>query len=194
MTQTTPCLICERRVHPNRTRNVCGAAVCDQCEVSNMENLWHHRGGRLVYDMSTATGGRDQASVSTQWMLEGRTDVPGELQLKLTREGLGKKLGKLFGKKELQVDDPLFDDLVHVSVAPGQRPLAAEFLSHEGVLSVIMELVSMGGQLWIRGAEFKSDGVSNRMLNPQELGLLGSVLLTHLQRFAQNGGRWDDQV
>ncbi|WP_394829654.1 hypothetical protein [Pendulispora albinea] len=72
--------------------------------------------------------------------------TPPKIQASFTHEGLGKKLVKLF-KKEIQVGDPAFDDVVYVSTDTPEE--TAAFLKSKDTQKTILTAVAGGGSIEI---------------------------------------------
>lgn len=128
---------------------------------------------------STSVGGIEVASKTTWtcthiWTLPQSTQI----QASFAREGFTKKLVKLF-KKELQVGDPTFDDLVYIST--DTRDATAALLAAEDLRGVIKQLLLAGGGLSIDGDKVTISAVvegPDDDPNPDEEGLI----LGHLVR------------
>lgn len=73
---------------------------------------------------------------------------PTAVQASFHREGVGRKVVKLF-KKELQIGDATFDDAVHISTTDEAATQA--FLSDQHVRDAIVEIVEEGGCVEIAG-------------------------------------------
>ncbi|MEZ4299950.1 MAG: hypothetical protein R3B70_33690 [Polyangiaceae bacterium] len=86
------------------------------------------------------------SSAGERW--EVRLPAPANVQASFAREGVGKKLVKLFSK-ELQVGDKAFDDKVFIST--GDKDATARFLANEDVRNLIAEFVGEGGVVEIDG-------------------------------------------
>lgn len=69
-----------------------------------------------------------------------------KIQASFTREGLSKKLVKLF-KKEIEVGDPKFDDIVYVSTDTPEE--TAAFLKLPDIQTTILSAVANGGSIEI---------------------------------------------
>lgn len=85
-------------------------------------------------------GGGEKVSTRYEWDLP----KPTAIQAGFAKEGLGKKLVKLF-KKELQTGDKAFDDIVYVTTS--DERLTAGFLKDETMRNTISEIVAEGGSI-----------------------------------------------
>ncbi len=72
--------------------------------------------------------------------------TPPKIQASFTREGLGQKLVKLF-KKEIQVGEAAFDDVVYVSTDTPEE--TAAFLKSPDIRATILTAVREGGSVLI---------------------------------------------
>jgi len=77
-----------------------------------------------------------------------RTEVSYQSSTSFSREGLGKKLAKLF-KKELQTGDRAFDDAIYISTDTPET--TAKLLADEQVRGTISLYVTTGGPIEIHG-------------------------------------------
>jgi hypothetical protein len=123
-----------------------GLDLCEHCFQGDVFARVAPRG--FVLDEQRRTEerihGDSRHGTRTLYITELTGSVPRRIGLagKFTREKLGHKLVKIF-KREIQVGDPLFDDMVYVSETADERNLA-EYLANEGVQSAIMEFLATG--------------------------------------------------
>ena len=87
-------------------------------------------------------GGSTTVGIRYTWSVTN----PSSVEASFSREGLGKKLVKLF-KKELQVGDKGFDDVVYIATS-SQRKTSA-FLADERTRATVADIVSEGGSIII---------------------------------------------
>ncbi len=74
--------------------------------------------------------------------------TPSKVQGSFSREGIVNKIVKLF-KKEIQVGDKAFDDLVYISTDTPEATTA--FLNAPGIQNTLMVAASAGGSFEIEG-------------------------------------------
>ncbi len=74
------------------------------------------------------------------------------MQVTFTKEGLGKKLVKLF-KKEIQTGDEAFDSVVYVSTDTTDE--TTQFLTSNVVRAIVARIISGGGHVEIDGGFVK---------------------------------------
>ena len=65
---------------------------------------------------------------------------------KLRPEGLGKKVAKLFGARELRSGHGALDEAVFIEADPEQEALLGSLLEREGVRRAILALLRLGGR------------------------------------------------
>lgn len=86
----------------------------------------------------------DKEGVTYAWTLPATSD----LKVAFAKEGVGKKLIKLF-TRELQTGDVSFDDLVYISTKDQAR--VATLLADDDVRATILDVVSRGGAISLDG-------------------------------------------
>jgi GTPase Era involved in 16S rRNA processing len=96
------------------------------------------------------------------------------VQASFSKEGVGKKIVKLF-KKELQTGDAHFDNRIYISTDTAEATQA--FLAAEAVREVIADCVLTGGPIEIDGAVLKMVVLGHISGEPREAVALAQALL-----------------
>jgi hypothetical protein len=121
-----------------------GLDLCEHCFEGDVFSRLAHRGFEFKERHRTETRyrGTDRRQAVTVYIMELYGSVPHRINLAATfsRETFGNKIVKLF-KREIQVGDPLFDDMVYVSETKNERAVA-ELLRPDGMQSAIMEFLA----------------------------------------------------
>lgn len=106
---------------------------------------------RMFKSSSSSINGMELASgETTEFTL--LLPRPTAIKAHFTKEGLGKKIAKLF-KKELQTDDAAFDDAVFI--ATDTPDTTAKLLASEDVRAAIALTIQTAGPVDIDGATVK---------------------------------------
>lgn len=131
-----------------------GLDLCLDCWQAVEEGPLAARGLCLTSRRWSQTVSTGKTTVTYHYVeLTGRLPQPSGLALRLTRERVFHKVLKLFSR-ELQVGDPLFDDVVYVGgkARPGDEAL----LCIPGFQDVILEIVSENGWVEIGDSTIKA--------------------------------------
>ena len=108
----------------------------------------------ITVQRSFTAGSADTSGITTSesTQLAFTLPKPSSLLATFSKEGLGKKLTKLF-KKELQTGDSAFDVTVYVSTDTPEA--TARFLESKVVRSIVTRIVGSGGSVEVDGAFVK---------------------------------------
>jgi len=127
------CDFCEQPSPDGTYDRVVGLDMCTDCRQFGIRDPLSARGYRVLFKQWTTFSNSERSPY--HYRVTVVLPVTLEVRLRCAREGWQHRLVKLF-RSELQVGDPLFDDLIHVGSAPSAA--LADLLASEGLQSAIL--------------------------------------------------------
>ena len=182
------CDLCKQEMGGGAPRSIAGVAVCAACNAETylpgrLMGRGLHQGivcrakdGSLVADLK-------EVELLQEYTISSLAECPhpSGIHARLQYEGFTAKLVKIF-EHEIQIGDKQFDDMVWIRT--NTKDEARAFLSLSKVQGVIMEIISMKGEIDIDDAKVYVKAEANPQLIPKEFVLHTAVLLHLLAGFS----------
>ena len=158
------CELCKGETVKENIFRYAALNICKLCD-SNIEiykRLKKSRKFNIIEDSKTY---HLQSGIIVVWTIKYKIDFDINMKMVLKKEGIVSAVHKIF-KNELEIGDHIFDDAIWIRGNPEEQ--VKNFLNHEGMQTVILELVGNGGILKIDRDYLEyyiESGSSNRSLN-----------------------------
>lgn len=155
------CALCEDELSGPGQRT-CGVELCWACYGGDLRERLRPRGFVIEEKTWTSSPSSADGQIIYNTRVTGVVAIHSVPRAIFSRESLGTKLVKFFGRHEIQVGDSLFDDAIWVDTDTPE--ITAHLLRHEGLQSVVLDAVHELGAL---------------QLQPVPGGCQASVFTTH---------------
>jgi hypothetical protein len=118
----------------------CGLNMCQICYAGDSKKRLAEAGLELEVEKWTTTSGGENKTTDHHTRVTGTARCSIHPRATFTREGLGDRIARFFGREEIEVDDPLFDDSVWVDTDTDAD--TRKLLSIAGIHDVILEAIT----------------------------------------------------
>lgn len=142
--RASTCALCRMSL-PDAGHRTCALDLCEACYVGDLGKRLAGRGFAIKVETWVHKATSDDGVDTHHTRVTGTVATPVQPHATFTREQLGHRIRRWFGKGDIEVADPLFDDSIWVETDTDSHTRA--MLRELGIQDVILEAVHDFGSI-----------------------------------------------